>query len=317
MRWLFIIHQLPPEPPYLRAKIRNRLARIGAVALKNSVYALPERDDCLEDLQWIAEEATSGGGEAFVCRVELVAGLADEDLLARFQRAATAAYATLSSEVEVGHLRRRLAECEAIDFFAAPGRKEAETMLRKLEKRPAGPRAGRSAVSRDAGLRGRTWVTRHGPKIDRLASAWLVRRRVDPKARIRFVDPERYRKRAGELSFDMVGGDFTHEGDRCTFETLLARLGLVEPALTAVAEIVHDLDLKDDKFGRPEVAGIGRLIDGLVAQRASDEARLEQGLALFDALHASLAQPAPPRAGRSAARPPRPSRRATRRRRRT
>ncbi len=309
MHWLLLIHQLPPEPPYLRAKIRNRLARVGAVALKNSVYALPERDDCLEDLQWIAEEAASGGGEAFVGRVELVAGLSDEELVARFQRAATAGYAALLGETDVGHLRRRLAESDAVDFFAAPGRKEAETMLRKLENRPSARRAGRATAPRDLGLAGRTWVTRRGPKVDRLASAWLVRRRVDPRARFRFVDPERYRKRAGELTFDMVGGDFTHEGDDCTFETLLARLGLAEPALAAVAEIVHDLDLKDDKFGRPEVAGIGRLIDGLVAQGVSDEARLEQGLALFDALHAALAQSAPPRMRRSG--------RATRRGRRT
>jgi len=138
------------------------------------------------------------------------------------------------------------------------------------------------------GLRGRTWVTRPNVKVDRIASAWFVRRFLDPKARFRFVDPASPR-REGELRFDMVGGDYTHEGDRCTLETLVRRVGLPDRGVRAIGEIVHDLDLKDGKFARPEAAGVGALIEGLVARYEKDEDRIEHGLGLFDDLHEALA----------------------------
>jgi hypothetical protein len=138
----------------------------------------------------------------------------------------------------------------------------------------------------------RIWVTRRGIHIDRIASAWLIRRFVDPRARFRFVDPKAP-PRKGEVRFDMVGGDFSHEGDRCTFETLIARTGLTDRALTEVGEIVHDIDLKDDKFRRPEAPGIERLITGLALANPQDEARLERGLVLFDELYQSFRKKAP------------------------
>ena len=144
-------------------------------------------------------------------------------------------------------------------------------------------------VTRAAGrLRGRVWVTRRGVKVDRIASAWFVRRFVDAGARFRFVDPESAVPRAGELRFDMTGGDFTHEGDLCTFEVLLARAGPKDAALAAVAEIVHDIDLKDSKFSRPETAGVRQLVEGIVAAHPKDDDRLARGFALFDDLHASF-----------------------------
>jgi hypothetical protein len=135
-------------------------------------------------------------------------------------------------------------------------------------------------------------VTRRGIHVDRIASAWLIRRFLDPKARFRFIDPKEPR-RSGELTFDMVGGDFTHEGDRCTFETMIARTGLADRALTQIAEIVHDIDLKDEKFGRSEAAGIERLLTGLVLANSADEARLDRGCVLFDELYQSFRKPLP------------------------
>jgi hypothetical protein len=123
--------------------------------------------------------------------------------------------------------------------------------------------------------------------VDRIASAWLIRRFIDPKARFRFIDPKEPR-RSGELRFDMVGGDFSHEGDRCTFETVLARIGPADRALTQIAEIVHDIDLKDSKFGRSEAAGVEQLLTGLVLANAGDDARLERGAVLFDELYQSF-----------------------------
>jgi hypothetical protein len=303
--WYLLIHQLPPEPLYLRAKIRQRLARVGAVALKNAVYVLPRREECLEDFQWIAEEAIAGGGEAYACEAEFLEGHTERALVDQFRAERDADYETLAESLElwsgsarrapapedlparVARARKRFEEIVRIDFFGAPARRKVEKLLRGLEttgrrRRPGPPaRPGRGA------LVGRTWATRRGLHIDRIASAWLIRRFLDPKARFRFIDPKEP-PRKGELRFDMVGGDFSHEGDRCTFETLLARTGLADRPLAEIGEIVHDIDLKDEKFGRIEAPGIERLVTGLLLANPEDEARLERGLVLFDELYQSF-----------------------------
>ena len=310
--WLLFVHSLPPKPLYLRAKIRHRLARVGALALKNSVYVLPRTDDASEDFQWIAEEARAGGGQAFACAAEFVEGLDDGEVIARFRRERRADFHAFTEDLRallgkknadpefaagVARAARKLDELRAIDFFEAPGRKEAEMMLRRAEGRsraPAvspGPRPGK----RHPDLTGRVWVTRRGVKIDRIASAWLVRRFIDPAARFRFVDPGEAVSGPGELRFDMVGGDFTHEGDRCTFEVLRLRAGVDDAALTPIAEIVHDIDLKDGKYGRPDAPGVKQLVDGLISTHTTDEERLERGFALFDDLHASFRKGSSPK----------------------
>ncbi len=312
MNWYLLIHQLPPRPLYLRAKIRNRLARVGAAAIKNSVYALPARDDCLEDFQWIAQEAVAGGGEAFVCAAGFVAGISDEALVRRFKEAADTAYAGLRGEIAevlararrrtpiepatLLRLRTRFEEIGATDFFGARGRQEVEMMIRTADERRRGKDVG--APRRRRGhpdLVGRVWVTRHGPKIDRMASAWLIRRFVDPAARFRFIDPERETPRADEIAYDMPGGRFSHEADRCTFETLTRRLGIDDAAVRTIGEIVHDVDLKDAKYGRPEAEGVRQLVLGLVHSYPEDAVRLDRGLTLFDELYASFRGQGTPR----------------------
>jgi hypothetical protein len=287
--------------------VRQRLARVGAIPLKNAVYALPFRDESLEDFQWIAEEAAAGGGEAYVCASEFADRETEEALVARFREQRAADYGALADSIrsrrkksapagplleedlssELARARRRLSEIVRIDFFGAPGRETAEKALAELERRinrrSPSPRRARRAGA----LVGRMWVTRRGIQVDRIASAWLIRRFIDPKARFRFVDPAEAAA-AGELRFDMVDGDFTHEGDACTFETLAARTGVSEPAVRALAEIVHDIDLKDAKFGRPEARGVEQVLAGLLLSSPSDEERLERGLDLFDGLYASF-----------------------------
>ena len=301
-RWYVLIHQLPPEPLYLRAKIRQRLVRVGAVALKNAVYVLPRREDCLEDFQWIAQEAIAGTGEAFVCEARFLGETTEEGLVAQFRGEREADYEALTDEARLwrreggrevpsrsAKARKRLQEIGQIDFFDAPGRRRAEKAVEELE---AASRQPGGRPRKPGSYSGRTWVTRRGIHIDRIASAWVIRRFIDPKARFRFVDPKEA-PRSGELRFDMVGGDFTHEGDRCTFETLVARTGLSDRGLTDIAEIVHDIDLKDEKFGRPEAPGIERMVTGLVLANAEDQARLERGRILFDELYQSFRTKAP------------------------
>jgi hypothetical protein len=182
-------------------------------------------------------------------------------------------------------LRRRLKDVEGLDFFGAPARADAARALGRLDERlrkdPA--RAPRPAAA-PSSFRGRTWVTRAGIGVDRMASAWLALRFVDPRAKFLFVSGRTHPARAGQVRFDMFEGEFTHEGDRCTFEVIAARLGLREPALAPIAEIVHDLDLKDGKFGREETPGIGRVVQAIALAHSKDEDRLGRATALFDDL---------------------------------
>jgi len=307
-RWLVLIHQIPPRPSYLRVKVGRRLQGLGAVAVKNSVYVLPRRDEALEDFQWVRREIVAGGGEASVCEARFVEGLSDGSVEALFNTAREADYAALAGEARalqasasrrgkraalsaekvaaaLPRLRKRLAEIVEIDFFASGGRDTVEDLLSGLEAglRPPRPKAEPGApVMRD--VRGRTWVTRTGVHVDRMASAWLIRRFIDPEARFRFVraqDPST----AGELRFDMFEADFTHEGERCTFEVLLRRFALTDRALARIGALVHDIDLKDGRFDRPETVGLDHLIAGIAMRHKDDEARLRDGAAVFDALY--------------------------------
>lgn len=309
--WLLLIHQLPPQPLYLRAKVRRRLERVGAVAVKNSVYVLPDAADCLEDFQWIAQEAVAGGGDASIVRAELIEGLSADALVARFRSEITTRYKPIAtalgsllaqarragrrSDAAVAarllQLRRQAEDIRRTDFFESEAGRNVETLMTSIDRaraRPAGSRSpARTAASRED-LIGRVWVTRADPHVDRLATAWLVRRFIDSVAAFRFVDRSGGKARAGEVSFDMVGATFGHEGDRCTFETLTARLRLDDPALRAIGEIVHDVDLKDARFGRPEAHGLAQLVQGLAGSHPDSAARIEAALPLFDALYASF-----------------------------
>jgi hypothetical protein len=193
------------------------------------------------------------------------------------------------AETELDRLKRRLVEVVAIDFFGAPGREAAEGLISGLEARlhPIGPgmHSATPAKARLEELHGCTWVTRKGIHVDRMASAWLIRRFIDSEGRFKFVPARGYRPEPGELRFDMFEAEFTHEGDRCTFEVLMDRLGLNDPALRPIAEIVHDIDLKDSKFGRQETPGIDRLIAGIAMAHKDDETRLTRASAVFDDLY--------------------------------
>ena len=307
-RWLLLIHQIPPKPSYLRVKVGRRLQALGAVPVKNSVYVLPRSDQAFEDLQWLRRELVAEGGDASVCAAHFVEGLSDGAIEGLFNAAREADYAALAREARrlqgtvsrtrkrsagkgadanaLVRLRKRLAEVVALDFFGAPGRDAVEGLIAAIEAalRPAcGADQARAGAPGD--FKGRTWVTRTGVQIDRIASAWLIQRFIDPKARFKFVPGQQYEPTAGELRFDMFEAEFTHDGELCTFEVLVARFGLKEGALRAIAEIVHDIDLKDSKFGRPEAAGIDHVIAGIAMRHKDDEPRLRDGGAVFASLY--------------------------------
>jgi hypothetical protein len=315
-----LIHQLPPKPDYLRVKIWRRLQRIGAVAIKNSVYVLPRTDQTSEHFHWILREVEASGGEASVCEAAFMTGLSDGQIEALFRAAREADYAALAAEAQdvlrsattsrqpnaseradleaaVGRLRRRLQEIRAVDFFDAPARQVVEVAVEKLERKirpsPKSEGIGREKTRRKSGS---TWVTRRGVHVDRIASAWLIRRFIDPKARFRFVEDAASAAAPGDIRFDMFDGEYTHEGDHCTFETLITRFQLAQPGLQALAEMVHDIDLADGKFGRPETPGLERLIDGITRAHADDDERIAHGADLFDDfLRSFQGEASPPR----------------------
>jgi hypothetical protein len=287
------------------------LQGIGAVAVKSTVYALPANAETQEDFEWLLKEITEGGGEAMVCEARLIDGLSDAQVRALFDAARDADYEAIAKEGRalattldadgtpekrnevrtlLGRLRKRFADIVAIDFFGADGRESVEGLLGGLEARVAKDKTMIEATTRppDGAIReltGRIWVTRKGVHVDRMACAWLIQRFIDPSAVIRFVPGKGYMPQEGELRFDMFEGEFTHQGDRCSFEVLLSNAGLSDPALHAIAEIVHDIDLKDGKFGREEATGIAHLIAGIAMANQDDAQRIGQGVLIFDNLY--------------------------------
>lgn len=303
-RWLLLLHQIPPKPDYLRVKVRRRLQRIGAVPLKSSVYVLPAGDESREDFEWLRREIVADGGEAVVCEAALVAGTTDDALIAQFRADRAEEFREIARNAaaagrapELARLRHRLEEAMSIDYFGTAERESAERAVDAATSRLRG-----ESAAADEGVEGRprgaTWVTRQGVKVDRMASAWLIRRFIDPDAHFRFVpaaDARSFRPGANELRFDMYQGEFTHQGEWCTFETLLAHFPPSERAasraLAAIAEIVHDIDLKEARFDRPETAGVAAMVAGIVAAGEDDVRRLERGAELFESLFASFGGP--------------------------
>jgi hypothetical protein len=314
-RWLLLIHQIPPKPAYFRAKVGRRLHRLGAVPIKNAVYVLPLSEQTREDFQWVAREIAQDGGDATLCEANLVDGLTDKQVEALFQAAREADYLELTKEArdlarepltklkderrraearaELERQKKRLEEVIAIDFFGAQGRETAQSTLATLEHRlrAAEPRdpaptngAAKAITPKLSDYRGRVWVTRKNVHVDRIACAWLIKRFIDPKARFELVPGNGYKAKKRQVTFDMFEADFTHVGDHCSFETFIDRFGLREPGLSTIAEIIHDIDIKDGKFARAEAPGIAALVAGIAVAHADDHDRIELGGRFFDAL---------------------------------
>ncbi len=231
-RWLIMIHQLPPKPAYARVKVHRRLQQLGAVPVKQTVYALPNTDEALEDFQWLLTEIEALGGHAIIAAADFLAGVSNKDL-------------------EPADQSKKRERSESV----APGS---------------------------------VWVTRRGVEFDRMASAWLIRRFIDPEARFKFVDERTYRPSAKTLRFDMSDAEFTHEGDRCTFETLLRRFDLRRASLQHIGEIVHDLDLKDGKFGHADRRAVGAALRRIMRDEPKDDARLALAFDYLDRFHERL-----------------------------
>jgi hypothetical protein len=306
-RWLLLAHQLPTRSSNARVKTWRRLQQIGAVPARNSVYVLPNTEQCREDFEWIRSEIIALGGEATVFAADALNHEGGDDIVAAFQRTREADYRAVEREARklrtflrrkrtaspagretssrtVRALRERFSEIERIDFFHTPAREEAAGALAMLESAttagkppPAQPDMPRLSAG---DFRNRRWVTRPRPGVDRMASAWLIRRFINPRATFRFRD----HPQNGEVPFDMYVGDFSHQGSFCTFETLAQRFDLSEPVVVRIGQIVHDLDMKENRYSTPEAPAIGRLVHGLQQLHTDDQVLLQRGIETFEAL---------------------------------
>ncbi len=295
-----------------RVGIWRKLKRSGAVALRDSVYLFPAKDDAVEMANWLAGEIRGNGGEVSIAHVTSIEGHPDAELVRRFDEPRDADHAELEPALKDAiregqkggddgrkrlraHLRRteqRALEIARIDYFECATGFRLRALLAQGRALLEPARRPDGALATDD-YRGRLWVTRARPKIDRLASAWLIRRFIDGDARFGFLAAEGKKVPEGGVTFDTFGGDFTHEGCDCTFEVLVRRFGIDDAGVRALAEIVHDGDLEDGKFERAEAPVLLALVRGLVAPIAADAALVAAALPIFEALRASCAAGAP------------------------
>ncbi len=303
MSWLVFSYSLPSKARSSpRVAVWRRLRANGAVSPKGGVYVLPNRPDCAEAFQWLAQEVEDAKGEALLMHVDRFEGMTDQALVALFQEARRKDYRALDARVAdlrsprarggagadareaLARLRRDQAEIARIDFFETPEAAAVAAKLDRLEQAlaPAGAAARSVEPAAIAAYRTARWVTRPHPHVDRLACLWLIRRFVNPRAAVRYAAvPE-----PDEVAFDMPGAEFGHRGNLCTFETMVRAFALDDPGLRAIAEIVHEIDLRDGRFSRPEIPGVDAILRGWGG--LADAEREAHGLALFEGLYVSL-----------------------------
>jgi hypothetical protein len=310
MNWVVFSYSLPTKAVSSpRVTLWRRLRRLGAISPAGGVQVLPARDECIEAFQWLAQEIRQAKGEAVVMRVEQFEGLTDQQLIDLFQAARAEEYGELEVQIAelektVGRraksaplatqrdalerLKRRQSEITRVDYFYSPAGKQIVARLADIEKallpqKILTPKIELVAINT---YRGRQWVTRPRPHVDRLACAWLIRRFIDPEAVIRYAA----RPKPDEVAFDFDTADaqFGHVGNLCTFETMRLAFSLDDPALHALAEIVHEIDLHDGRYVRPEIAGIEAILDGWQQTEWSDAEREVHGLAFFEGLYQTL-----------------------------
>ncbi len=328
MGWVVFSYSLPSTSRSSpRVAVWRRLRSLGAISPKGGVYILPGREECVEAVQWLGQEVEQAKGEALIMRVERFEGLKDAQLVELFQKARKRDYEELDAQAAqleksirrtrrpqdlartrdmLAKLRRWRAEIARIDFFDSPESAQVAPRLARIAQALSPSHSPSPTVTPAdvAAYRRKRWVTRPHPHVDRLACAWLIRRFINPKAVIRYANTPR----PDEVRFDMSNAEFGHRGNLCTFETMVKAFGLDDPRLLAIAEIVHEIDLRDGRYVRPEVAGVDAILSGWKAY--SDAERESHGIALFEGLYSSppKATPRAPREEATMTGPPAPSR---------
>lgn len=297
--WILLMFNLPVKRASERVEVWRKLKRYGALPLQSGGHLLPNTPHTLEHLEWLAAVIRKCRGQASVLHVQSVDDCPDAELRRRFVDARSKDYEQLQSELKklfksrtrpagaLGRIRKRFAEISAIDFFNSPFCSRVEALLARAEKieNPASE-SQRQAQRVGKEYLNRTWITRPRPGIDRVSSAWLITRFIDKNAKFVFdTDPAR---NPNAVPFDMFqGGGFGHRGEDCTFETLCKEFRIRDSKVQVIAQIVHDADLEDEKFGRNEGAGLDRVLVGWAKQEVSDDELLLRGMQLIEGLYSA------------------------------
>ena len=299
------MHQIPTKPEALRVRTWRTLQRLGAASIKNSVYAMPNIPFSRKALTALAKEIEAGGGEAILCETDFVLGVNSAALIEQHNRLLKQTFRALEKDLStieremggktqdligiehaLGRVRSLFKKACERNAFACDGQESCRAFLERVEGRISAK--GTKAPKLAKVYKKATWVTRADVRVDRMASAWLIQRSIDPGAKFLFVNPRAYKPAASHLRFDMFEAEFTHEGELCTFEVLLKRFGLAHPELVRIGEIIHDLDIKDAKYEHPETSGVQVFLDGLAKRIADDSARIKEASSFFDSLVASF-----------------------------
>jgi Uncharacterized conserved protein len=299
--WLLLLFSLPATHKAERVAVWRKLKKSGAIQIKTSTYLLPDEPARYEYFQWLTKEIRDAGGDATLVRAREIEGLPDEKLVELFNKARDVEYAALRKALralagrgrkrdvqtfanELDRTRKQFREIRENDFFNSPRAQDVEMLLRKMEGMPQTKGALPKVNPRN--YRGKTWLTRPRPEIDRVGSAWLIRKFIDPQAKFAFAS--KASAKPGAISFDMLDAEFSHHGDGCTFETLTKRFGIQDKMVRRIGEMIHDADLDDAKFQRIECVGIDRVLKGWANEGMSDNQILAEGFRCFDGLYAFL-----------------------------
>jgi len=304
--WLFLLFNLPAKQSSDRVKVWRRLKKFGAIQLKTSTYVLPDEPVHYERFQWLAKEIVDTGGEATLVRVKDIEGMPHAAIVAMFNEARARDYDELFEPLnllikdskarkqspetfsnQLQKLHQRFQEIREIDYFQSSRGEDLQRLLQKAEALESPKKKPETKVRlRIEDYRGKTWITRPRPEIDRVGSAWLIRRFIDVSAKFVFANtPAEFPK---AIPYDMFEVELSHHGDYCTFETLIQRFGIRDRAVLRLAELIHDADVEDDKFRRVEGFGIEQIFKGWAKQGLSDQEILTKGFECFDALYAQF-----------------------------
>jgi hypothetical protein len=304
---LLLLVGVPPSPSSLRVRVWRRLRALGAVPLKRSAYLLPDTPERYEDFQWLAQEIQREGGDATLVRVHQIENVTDADVLRIFHEPRDQEYRQLAVRYrkllqsldakkaagarvneELARLTKDHQRIRDVDYFGAPGGAEVRRLEEAITMRTRRPetaaREPKSTLDLTR-LQGRRWVTRPRPHVDRIASAWLIKRFIDPTATFVFAAPAEFP--ADAIPFDAPNVELSHHGEDCTFETLMKRARLRDRRLARLAEVVHEADLRDGKYPHEEARGIDVAVRALLAASPDDHQVLANGMTLFEGLYAT------------------------------
>jgi hypothetical protein len=307
MKWLVFSYSLPSKSRSSpRVTLWRRLRRLGSISVKTGVYILPAQDECIEAFQWLAQEVQQAKGDALVFYVEQFEGLSDQQIIELFREARQQDYIEIDSQAEkleqkintqqtikaseikeaIAKFKKRYSEILSLDFFDCPDAQLVAARLTRIEQFLPQPNSHSLANITLTEYQHKRWVTRPRPFVDRLACIWLIRKFIDPDAVIRYsLQPE-----ADEVAFDMKEAEFGHQGNLCSFETMMLRFSLEQPGIKAIAQIVHELDLRDGQYIFPEAVGVETILRGWLLAGLTDLELESLGIKLFEGLYLAFSQ---------------------------